>query len=215
MSQSWKNLELTARAICCVRGGSVVFRGLDFRVASGGALVLRGANGCGKTSLLRQIAGLLPLADGSLNWQLKDGHEPLADCVQYVGHLNAVKPYLSVRENLKFWAQLLGGHVAIDQAADFWGLSGLLDTPASILSQGQRQRVALALLLLNPRPLWLLDEPQAGLDRQNLDRLYSALINHLDAGGMTIIASHAALNVAGARDLDMTALARPERGEAA
>jgi heme exporter protein A len=207
MGASWNHLKLEARTLSCVRGGRMVYAGLDFAVESGEALILRGANGCGKSSLLRQIAGLLPLAAGAIEWRAQDSDEPIGECLHYVGHLNAVKPYLSVGENLAFWAQMLGGPVTIEAAANFWGLSGLLDTPASILSQGQRQRVSLARLLLVHRPLWLLDEPQAGLDSTNRERLQQALLNHLEGGGMALVASHSSVEVADARDLDMTALA--------
>jgi len=193
---------LIARDLVCERGGREVFRGVSFDVVAGTLLTLTGANGAGKSSLLRQIAGLLPLAAGEVMLHGGARDAPLGEQVHYVGHLDAVKPYFSVLENMRFWAALAGGieDVARDigVALSALALDNLADVPAAYLSAGQRRRLSLARLGLGSRPLWLLDEPTVSLDEESVDRLTAVIRAHLGRGGMAVVASHVPLSVEGA-----------------
>ncbi|MEZ5788735.1 MAG: heme ABC exporter ATP-binding protein CcmA [Xanthobacteraceae bacterium] len=194
----------------CVRGGRVVFAGLSFRVAAGQALILLGRNGAGKSSLLRLVAGLLRPAAGTITLGENDAELSVAEQAHYLGHLDALKPSLTVRENLTFWADFLGGSQpavtgtgvdAVTDALAAVGLGDLADLPAGYLSAGQRRRLSLARLLAVPRPLWLLDEPTAALDVAAQARLAELMQEHLTAGGLILVATHSPLGLAGAREL--------------
>jgi len=186
-------IGLAAYDLSCQRGGRTVFEGLSFSLGPGEALLLSGPNGAGKTSLLRQIAGLLPLAAGRLSL---DGTSPdlgLPELCHYVGHLNAVKTSFSVRENLAFWAEFLGENGAsLDRALAAFGLDALAELPAGLLSAGQKRKLALSRLFTASRPIWLLDEPQVSLDTASLKLLDKALKDHLE-GGIALVASHTPL----------------------
>jgi heme exporter protein A len=167
---------------------------VSFSLAPGEALLVTGPNGAGKTSLLRQIAGLLPLAHGTLRLEGGEPDAIIPELCHYVGHANAVKASLTVEENLAFWADFLGARTPdLKAALAAFGLESLADLPAGLLSAGQKRRLALARLLAATRPIWLLDEPQTSLDAASVDLLDTALRNHLEAGGIAIVASHAAL----------------------
>ncbi len=196
---------LEARQLACLRGERIVFADLSFRVAAGEAVLLVGANGAGKSSLLRVLAGLLAPLEGALLWQ---GAEALADRaaharrLRYIGHGDALKPALSAAENLRFYARLWGGQVAPALAA--LGLEALAELPARVLSSGQKRRLALARLALaapGTAPLWLLDEPTVGLDAASVARLGVLLEHHRAAGGMVLAATHLPLPLPGAREL--------------
>ena len=186
-------IGLAALDISCQRGGRTIFRDVSFRLSPGEALLVTGPNGAGKTSLLRQIAGLLPLAAGVR----LEGGEPDAEIPElchFVGHANAVKASLSVDENLAFWADFLGERRPdLKSALAAFGLAPLADFPAGLLSAGQKRRLALSRLLAAIRPIWLLDEPQTSLDAASIELLDTALKNHLGAGGIAVVASHTAL----------------------
>ncbi|MGY4802936.1 heme ABC exporter ATP-binding protein CcmA [Teichococcus aerofrigidensis] len=202
---------LEARDMAVRRGGRVVFAGLSLTLRPGEALVLTGANGAGKSSLLRLLAGLLPAAAGELLWE---GAPALADApahaarLRYLGHADAVKPSLTLAENLAFWSRRWGGDIGAALAAA--DLAPLADLPARLLSAGQRRRLALARLALAPAPLWLLDEPTVGLDAASIGRLGGLLAAHRGAGGMVVVATHVALPLPEARGLDLGAAAPPE-----
>jgi len=177
-------------SLACVRGERLVFETLSFRVEPGGALLLTGPNGSGKSSLLRLCAGLLAPASGRLLWQGGTVEpEVHRTRLRYVGHLDAVKPVLTVAENLDFWARLAGGGI-VAAALDKVGLARLAEVPARLLSAGQRRRLALARLALRPADLWLLDEPTVGLDRAGIALLAALVAAHRAAGGMVIAATH-------------------------
>lgn len=188
----------------CVRGGREVFGALSFSVASGEALVVTGHNGAGKSSLLRAIAGLVRLTAGSLSLHGGDAEMSVGEQAHYVGHLDALKPGLSVLENLRFWTSYFGGGDA-DAALEAIELSPLAALPAAYLSAGQRRRLSLARLVAVPRPLWLLDEPTTALDADAQARLSRLMRGHLTGGGIIVAATHGDVGLAGARELRLGA----------
>lgn len=200
-------MQLSGRNLTCVRGGREVFAGLDLSAASGEALAVTGPNGAGKTSLLRMIAGLLLPAEGSIGLEGGDAELSLAEQAHYLGHRDALKPALSVLENLSFWHDFLGGDaqdtraclaaVKLDHAADL---------PAAYLSAGQRRRLSIARLLCVRRPLWLLDEPTSALDAAGQELFVGLMREHLARGGILVAATHLPLGIE-AREMRMGAAA--------
>jgi heme exporter protein A len=190
-------MRLAGSGVRCVRGGREVFSGLDFEAASGGALAVTGANGAGKTSLLRMIAGLLTLAGGSIVLEGGENELMLAEQAHYLGHRDALKPALSVMENLEFWRDFLGGEVS-DAAESLAavGLDHAAELPAAYLSAGQRRRLSIARLLAVRRPIWLLDEPTSALDAGGQALFTGLMGEHLGRGGLIIAATHAPLGIA-------------------
>ncbi|MDB5622555.1 MAG: ccmA [Devosia sp.] len=194
--QVFPALSLHAQALQCGRGGTVLGRPVDLAVAPGTALLLRGPNGAGKTTLLLTLAGVVEPLEG--NFALRGWDPDEGPVLHFCGHRNAVKPRLSVRENLQFWAQVNGGGgLAVPQALEQVGLDMLANLDAGYLSAGQGRRLALARLLVSPRPLWLLDEPTAALDRDGHALVGRLIDGQLDAGGLVIAATHDAIALAG------------------
>ncbi|WP_041802278.1 heme ABC exporter ATP-binding protein CcmA [Rhodopseudomonas palustris] len=194
-------MRLTGRGLRCVRGGRQVFAGLDVDAAAGEAVAVVGANGAGKTSLLRLIAGLLALAGGAIALEGGDSELTLAEQAHYLGHRDALKPSLSVAENLIFWQQFLGGEPADAQASlAAVGLGHIAHLPAAYLSAGQRRRLSLARLTAVRRPLWLLDEPTSALDAEGQAMFARLMTAHLESGGLLVAATHTPLGIA-AREL--------------
>lgn len=196
-----------AQNLLCRRGGRRVFQGLSFALEGGQALILRGANGSGKSSLLRVLAGLIDFADGHLTWDgvaLEEDPDAHRKRLHYLGHADPIKPVFSVTENLMFWARLGedGGEEArIDAALDMFDLVHLRDLPARFLSAGQRRRLNLARLLAADRPLWLLDEPTTALDAASSARVAHAIEGHVAAGGMVIASTHLEMGLTSASTL--------------
>lgn len=194
--------ELVGEGLACRRGGRLVFTGLDCRLPAGGALVLTGSNGSGKSSLLRLLAMLLAPAAGRLCWGgAAVARDPTAyrAMVHYLGHLDATKPALTPRETLRFWAALHGSSLPEpDAALDRFGLSAIADWPCRWLSAGQRRRLALTRLIATPAALWLLDEPNTALDADGTSRLAAAIAEHRAGGGRVAIATHQPLALDGA-----------------
>ena len=189
-----QTIGLAAHDLSCQRGGRTVFDGLNFSLAPGEALLVSGPNGAGKTSLLRLIAGLLPLAAGDLGLEGAGPDAVLPELCHYVGHANAVKATLSVSENLAFWADFLNEDSAgLERALAAFGLTPLADLPVSLLSAGQKRKLALSRLFAAPRPIWLLDEPESSLDAASVKLLDAAIKDHLEAGGIAAVASHTPL----------------------
>ena len=187
-----ERVGLAALNISCQRGSKVLFEDLSFALAPGEGLLVTGPNGAGKTSLLRQIAGLLPLAAGRLSLQRPDVELP--ELCHYVGHLNGIKTSFTVRENLAFWADFLGENGGpLSTALAAFGLTPLADFPAGLFSAGQKRKLALSRLFAAQRPIWLLDEPQVSLDAPSLKLLEAAIKDHLEAGGIAVVASHTVL----------------------
>ncbi|MCA1480433.1 MULTISPECIES: heme ABC exporter ATP-binding protein CcmA [unclassified Bradyrhizobium] len=189
-------MRLSGHGLRCVRGGREVFAGLDFAAGSGEAVAVMGRNGSGKTSLLRLIAGLLVPAGGTIAVEGGDGELTLAEQCHYLGHRDALKPALSVAENLTFWADFLGGERfdAVESLAKV-GLDHAIHLPAGFLSAGQRRRLSLARLLTVRRPVWLLDEPTNALDVAGQDMFAGLMREHLAGGGMIVAATHAPLGI--------------------
>jgi heme exporter protein A len=209
-------MRLLGRGVRCVRGGREVLSGLDFEVSAGEALAVTGPNGSGKTSLLRIIAGLLALAGGSIDLEGGEDELTLPDQAHYLGHRDAMKPALTVLENLSFWRDFLGGE-AVDAKESLVtgspvienlvierlvikslaavGLDHAAHLPAAYLSAGQRRRLSIARLLATRRPIWLLDEPTSALDAAG-QVLFSGLMgDHLARGGLIVAATHGPLGI--------------------
>lgn len=189
-------MQLSGRGVTCVRGGREVFAGLDFAAVAGEAVAVVGRNGSGKTSLLRLIAGLLVPAGGRIALEGGDTELTLPEQCHYLGHRDALKPALSVAENLTFWADFLGGE-RLDAAKSLAavGLDHATHLPAGFLSAGQRRRLSLARLLTVRRPVWLLDEPTNALDVAGQDMFGGLMREHLARGGLIIAATHAPLGI--------------------
>ncbi len=197
-------MRIVGEHLTCIRGDRLVFVGVDFALDRGQALLLRGPNGSGKTSLLRICAGLLPPAEGRLTVDgraVAEDPEAFAATLQFVGHLDPLKPVLTVAENLRFWMRLSGGGGEVGAALARFGLAGLADLPARYLSAGQRRRANLARLAATPAALWLLDEPTTALDEQSTRALAELVAEHRAGGGMVMAATHIELDMPGAADL--------------
>jgi heme exporter protein A len=211
--------DLIAEDLACRRGERLVFAGLSFRLPPGGALVLTGANGSGKTSLLRLLAGLIAPAAGRLAWGGVAISGDVAEHrtrLHYVGHQDGVKPGLTPRETLVFWAALRGRELRrealmLDAALAAFALEPVADWPCRWLSAGQQRRLALARLLLMPAPLWLLDEPIAALDHDNQRRLERAIAEHRAASGRVVLATHIPIEMEDPAGLVLDAFAPPHR----
>lgn len=186
---------LSVRDLAVARGGLRAVEGLAFTLGAGEALILRGPNGIGKTTLLRTIAGLQPPVHGVI--------EMPEDAVAYAAHADGLKSALSVTENLRFWARIFGGG-GIEPALEAMDLRALADRPAAALSAGQKRRLGLARLLVTGRPLWVLDEPTVSLDTASVARFAGVMRAHLAKGGAALLATHIDLGLDEARVLDLT-----------
>lgn len=182
------------------RGGRIVLSNLSFSLAAGETLLVSGRNGAGKSTLLRTLAGLLRPAQGEVRYALADDERRGPESVHYLGYEDALKPSLTVRENLAFWLEMLAApgdvpessldEASVESALAAYGIARLVDLPAAYLSAGQKRRVALARLLLAPRPVWLLDEPLIALDVGAQERVVEMMKAHAAGGGAILLASH-------------------------
>lgn len=204
---------LTVSNLAARRGGDRIFSGIDFALHRGESLVLTGRNGTGKSTLLRVVAGLLPADEGSATVTLSGTKVPrAAEACHYLGHRNAMKRELTVEENLAFWKSFMGdapggSGLDIDAGAGELGLAELLHLPFGYLSAGQQRRMAMAKLLVAWRPVWLLDEPTAALDRQSEALFARIMTGYLARGGIVVAATHQELGLAGANKLEMKGFA--------
>lgn len=201
-------MQAIARELAGSRGGNILFSGLNFSLAAGEGLAVSGPNGVGKSTLLRILAGLLPTTSGNFNLNGANGAAlPVFEFAHYLGHRNSMKAELTVAENLKFWKSYQAGEeeagLEVEEAIDAVGLDGVGHLPFGYLSAGQKRRIALARLLVAERPLWLLDEPTAALDRRSEQLFRDIAADHLAAGGMLIAATHLPLGIDGLGSLVM------------
>lgn len=196
-------MQLTGDNLGCSRGGREVFAGLSFSLSGGQALLVTGRNGAGKSSLLRMIAGLLRISAGRLDLSGAEDDAALGEQAHYLGHQDAVKPSLSVGENLQFWSDFLGGAGAISAGLEAVDLAALIDLPAAYLSAGQRRRLSIARLVAVKRPIWLLDEPTSALDAPSQKKLADLMRDHLAGGGMIVAAAHGPIGLERARELKL------------
>ena len=199
---------LEVRGLACSRGGRSLFADLNLHLGDGDALILKGPNGSGKTSLLRLLAGLLPAAAGEVLWRgqsTRDDRGTWHAAMRFLGHDNAVKSALTVAQNLKFWTELHppAPSGALDRGLEAMGLDNLAELPAVMLSAGQRRRLALARLAASPGEVWLMDEPTVTLDTGSIDRLGDMVARHRAVGGIVIVATHDAFAAPGANDLEL------------
>jgi len=177
---------IRVEALALARGGRVLFEGLSFAAPAGAFVEVRGGNGAGKTSLLRALAGFLKPKSGAIRFDHVD--EP-ALALHYVGHLNGLKGGASVAAHIRYWTGLFDG-AAADTALQRLGLAAQAELPARALSQGQARRLALARLLVAPRPIWLLDEPATALDGAGRATLAALIEAHVADGGVALAAVH-------------------------
>lgn len=187
-------MELSVSGLAVARGGIAVLEGVSFRLAAGRALVVRGPNGVGKTTLLRTIAGLQPALEGSVSVP--------AENMAYAAHADGLKAVLTVEENLRFWASVYGTR-DVERALEGMDLVALRDRRAANLSAGQKRRLGLARLLVTGRALWLLDEPTVSLDAASVALFAGVVRAHLAAGGAALMATHIDLGLAEAEVLDL------------
>jgi heme exporter protein A len=200
---------LSATDLSCVRGDRSLFAGIDFAVEPGEWLHVRGANGSGKTSLLRLLAGLSQPAHGEIHWdgkRVKDDTQAFRSELLYLGHHAAVKEELTALENLQLASELDGDELPraeAEAALQRFGLKGREDLPVRFLSAGQKRRVLLARLVTRKAKLWVLDEPFTALDTRAVQLLGTLIGEHLEQGGMAVVTSHQAIPIAGGKGLDL------------
>jgi len=180
------------------RGGVAILENVCFALGAGEALVLRGPNGCGKTTLLRTIAGLQPPLSGRIL--------AAPEAIAYGAHADGLKAPLSVAENLGFWASVYGQPARLAPALAMMNLESLAGRAAMSLSAGQKRRLGLARLLVTGRPVWVLDEPTVSLDAASVALFAAALRAHMTEGGAALIATHIDIGLIEARVLDLTPL---------
>ena len=197
-------MSLSVKNLSCQRGGRTIFSGLSLEFAAGEAVLLRGPNGAGKSTLLRVIAGLIPAMSGEilLNGTAFTDRDDFQGQITYAGHLDAIKPQLTVAENLSFWAQLFEAGNLEKTMQDF-RLDEIADRPAHACSAGQKRRLGLARIAVTSRPLWLLDEPTVSLDTETTARFAATIDAHCAAGGIAFIATHIDLGLKAPRAFEM------------
>jgi heme exporter protein A len=198
--------HFTGRGLACRRGEKLIFRRLDFTLPQGGALILIGPNGSGKSSLLRLMAGLTPREAGTLAWgniDIREDPGAHRGRLHFIGHSDALKPVLSARESLAFWAKMRGTDAAIEPALSRFGLANAASLPCRYLSAGQKRRLALARLVAAPAALWLLDEPLTSLDTEAAAQLLTAIGEHRAQGGRIVLSTHAPIELDNAARLSL------------
>jgi heme exporter protein A len=203
-------MRLAASNLACRRGGRDVFADVSFSVGSGEVLAIRGRNGAGKSSLLRMVVGLVRIDHGRLALEGGDPELTIGEQAHYLGHQDAFKPSLSVRENLQFWADFLGGAADLGEPLAAVGLDTLADLPAAYLSAGQRRRLSIARLLAVKRPIWLLDEPVSALDAAAQESLTAFMRAHLAGAGLILAATHGPIGLQAVREVWLDQTASPQ-----
>ncbi len=197
-------MAISVESLSVSRGGINLLEGLDIELNSGQAGILRGPNGVGKTTLLRALAGLQPIETGKIQYSIDD--------VCYSGHADGVKPTLTVRENLEFWADIFGHH-SISEAAEQFMISDFLDLKVGTLSAGQKRRVGLSRLGLTGRSVWLLDEPTVSLDQTSVSIFENIIKDHLLKNGCALIATHIDLGLEDSAKIINLSKYQPQSGK--
>jgi len=199
-----KKLAVSVKSLSVSRGGINLLEGLDIELKSGQAGILHGPNGVGKTTLLRALAGLQPIETGKIEYSIDD--------VCYSGHADGVKPTLTVRENLEFWADIFGYH-SISETAEQFMISDFLDWKVGTLSAGQKRRVGLSRLGLIGRSVWLLDEPTVSLDQTSVSIFENIIKDHLSKNGCALIATHIDLGLEDSAKIINLSKYQPQSGK--
>ena len=197
-------MAISAKSLSVSRGGINLLEGLNIELNSGQAGILHGPNGVGKTTLLRALAGLQPIESGKIEYSIDD--------VCYSGHADGVKPTLTVRENLEFWADIFGHH-SISEAAEQFMISDFLDLKVGTLSAGQKRRVGLSRLGLTGRLVWLLDEPTVSLDQTSVSIFENIIKDHLLKNGCALIATHIDLGLENSAKIINLSKYQPQLGK--
>lgn len=206
-------MRIFAQNLSVKRGEELIFTDVSFELSPTESLTISGPNGVGKSTLLRALAGLLPIDSGTFEIKTDSKEaKPNAEYCHYIGHKNAMKAELTVLENLNFWQRTMAQEDSVDDdlimspeaAVELLGLSHTLDLPFGFLSQGQRRRIALAKLFVSHRPVWLLDEPTAALDKASSDNFANITNSYLEKGGIVIAATHVPLGFKEVKQLEMT-----------
>ena len=197
-------MAISAKSLSVSRGGINLLEGLNIELNSGQAGILHGPNGVGKTTLLRALAGLQPIESGKIEYSIDD--------VCYSGHADGVKPTLTVRENLEFWADIFGHHSIIEAAEQFM-ISDFLDLKVGTLSAGQKRRVGLSRLGLTGRLIWLLDEPTVSLDQTSVSIFENIIKDHLLKNGCALIATHIDLGLENSAKIINLSKYQPQSGK--
>jgi len=199
-------MSLKVTSLSCQRSGRTIFSDLSLEIAAGEAVLLRGPNGAGKSTLLRVIAGFIPSISGeiALNGTASSNRDDFQNQITYAGHLDAIKPQLTVAENLHFWAQLFNAD-NLTQTIDDFRLTEIANRPAHACSAGQKRRLGLARIAVTSRPLWLLDEPTVSLDKETTARFAATIDAHCAKGGIAFIATHIDLGLKAPRTFEMHA----------
>ncbi|MFT6556738.1 heme ABC exporter ATP-binding protein CcmA [Sneathiella sp.] len=202
-------MTLHVKNLSCIRQDRLIFRELGFSLSPGSVMWIKGKNGAGKSSLLRMIAGLLRPVEGDIFWNdqnVREEPDSFVGQFHFLGHQEPLKPVFTVYENLDFWSRFhAGGRAAVDAAMDAFDLQRLRDTPARILSAGQKKRTNLARLIASPAPLWLLDEPLSSLDVHYIELFTHVLEAHVSAGGMALLATHQEIGIPSLETLNLDA----------
>jgi heme exporter protein A len=199
------SVTLAVENLAAARGLRLLFEGLSFRVGAGEALELRGPNGSGKSTLLRILAGLTRQHAGTVTL----GGVAEESACHFLGHSDAVKPAEAASEQARFWASYFGRPArAATEALERVGLSQRMDVPGRGLSAGQKRRLAITRLLIDPRPVWLLDEPTAALDVEGRGLIEKLVSEHRAGGGLVIAAIHGD-GFPGSRTIDLSTLPQP------
>ena len=199
-------MRLIGEGLACERGGRELFREIAIQLDQSEGLLIEGPNGSGKTTLIRAIAGLGRFFTGRLTLEGGEAEASLGEQAHYVGHADAIKPQLTVAENLAFWAHFLGGGPSggnVDAGLDAFGLHDIADLPAQFLSAGQQRKLALSRLTLVRRPIWLLDEPGTALDRAAQTELAGLMDAHVQGGGILLATTHMELGASFAQRLTL------------
>lgn len=188
-------------------GGNVLFRDVGFSLEDGCLLIVKGPNGCGKTTMLKILAGLMLPKYGFIfdgDYEISEDYRQYFSVMQFVGHKNALDLDLTVLDNLKFWAGMAQGDDVIDAVIKFFNLSRYLNTPCKYLSEGWRRRVALSRLMLKKSQVWILDEPLTNLDNEMIDIILKMIASFCDQGGKIIMSCHQELNLPFGMELQLT-----------